>query len=397
MSNFEESHIYELLGDKCPFYKRFIDDIFLLWNGTQAELETILKKLNDIHPTIKFDAKFSRTSIEFLDTRIYKAANGILQTTLYTKPTDRQSYLHSKSYHPNSCKRSIAYSQALRIRRICSEPSEFEKNVMKLKSKLVQRGYDPGALEEQIDKARQKSRNSLLTPKPGQLTAKTILAVTYNKKLPNLKKAIDDNWNILSINPEIAPLFKDKPILAYRRNRNLQNILCKHKLENGLPISKKQRKIGKCRPCWGRRNNKCCKQMVTTSHFTNRKTGKVFNILHNLNCKSFNVIYLIECTLCNNKPYVGKTETQSNVRTNSHRSEAKKPDSIAIDRHFFENKDHDFEKHAKITLIEKLENTSHMTEYEITTTLEKREDFWMKKLDTLTPDGFNQELNFPHQ
>ena len=262
--------------------------------------------------------------------------------------------------------------------------------------KLIQRGYDPGALEEQIDKARQKSRNSLLIPKPGELTAKTVLAVTYNKKLPNLKKVIDDNWNILSINPEIAPLFKDKPILAYRRNRNLQNILCKHKLENNLPISRKHRRIGKCRPCWGRRNNKCCKQMVTTNHFTNRKTGKVFNILHNLNCKSFNVIYLIECILCNNKPYVGKTETQSNVRTNGHRSEAKKPDSIAIDRHFFENEDHDFEKHAKITLIEKLENTSHMTESEITTNLEKREDFWMKKLNSLTPDGFNQELNFPH-
>ena len=395
MSNFEETHIYELIKDKCPFYKRFIDDIFLLWNGTQAELEVILEQLNQIHPTIKFDAKFSKTSIEFLDTRLYKSTMGKLQTTLYTKPTDRQSYLHNKSYHPNSCKRSIAYSQALRIKRICSEPSEFEVHVKNLTSKLVQRGYDPKVLEEQIDKARQISRDSLLQPKPGQLAAKTVLAVTYNKNLPNLKKAIDDNWDILSINPEIATLFQEKPILAYRRNRNLQNILCKHKLENNKPISKRKRKIGKCRPCLGRQNNKCCKQMVTTDHFTNRKTGKVFNIFHNLNCKSSNVIYLIECILCNNKPYVGKSETRSNVRTNNHRSDAKKPDSIHVDRHFFENEDHDFEKHAKITLIEKVENTAHMTQPEITTILEQREDFWMLKLNTLIPDGFNQELNFP--
>ena len=50
----------------------------------------------------------------------------------------------------------------------------------------------------------------------------------------------------------------------------------------------------------------------TEQYFNNRKTGKIF---HNLNCKSSNVIYLIDCTLCNNKPYIVKSETQSNVRT----------------------------------------------------------------------------------
>ena len=35
-----------------------------------------------------------------------------LQTKVYVKPNNRQSYLHSKSEHPNSTKKSIAYSQA---------------------------------------------------------------------------------------------------------------------------------------------------------------------------------------------------------------------------------------------------------------------------------------------
>ena len=47
-----------------------------------------------------------------------------------------------------------------------------------------------------------------------------MLAATYNKNLPDLRKAIDDNWKILSINPNIAPLFKEKPIVAFRRNNN---------------------------------------------------------------------------------------------------------------------------------------------------------------------------------
>ena len=393
LSNFEETNIYELLMNKCPFYKRFIDDIFLLWNGTLDELEKLIEQLNELHPTIKFDAKYSKSSIEFLDTKVYKSSNGKLHTTLYTKPTDRQSYLHNKSYHPSSCKRSIAYSQSLRIKRICSEPSEFERHAKTLSSKLTERGYDPKMIDEQIDKARQSNRDDLLKPKNGSPTPNNILAVTYNKNLPNLKKAIDDNWNILSINPEIAPLFQEKPILAFRRNRNLQNLLCKHKLEHDRPVTKKKKKTGKCTPCLSKLNNKCCKQMVLTDHFNNRKTGKKFQIYHNLNCKSHNVIYLIECTLCNNKPYVGKSETPSNLRTNNHRSAANKHDSIAIDKHFFDNKNHNFEKHAKITLIEKVENVSHMTKEEVTNTLERREDFWIIKLDTLTPDGFNQSLN----
>ena len=107
MSHFEETYIYNLINNKCSFYKKFID-VIIMWKGSLDDLKTFVGQLNTLHPTIKFDAKYSLTSIEFLDTRIYKSTDGKLQTTLYTKPTDRPSYLHRKSYHPNSCKGSIA-------------------------------------------------------------------------------------------------------------------------------------------------------------------------------------------------------------------------------------------------------------------------------------------------
>ena len=173
-----------------------------------------------LHPTLKFDAKYSLTSIEFLDTRVYKSTTGKLQTTLYTKPTDRQSYLHSQSYHPSSCKRSIAYSQALRIRRICTEDSEYSKHTAKHLDKLVERGYDMTLTKYQINKVFQTPRNELLSTNTKPVNNPNILAVTYNKNLPDLRKAIDDNGKTLSINSNIAPLFTDKPVIAFRRNRN---------------------------------------------------------------------------------------------------------------------------------------------------------------------------------
>ena len=44
---------------------------------------------------MKFDFKFSKENIEFLDTLVYIDRKNRLQTTLYKKPTDCQNYLHA--------------------------------------------------------------------------------------------------------------------------------------------------------------------------------------------------------------------------------------------------------------------------------------------------------------
>ena len=94
----------------------------------------------------------------------------------------------------------------------------------------------------QINKARQSDRKKQLEPKDKSTKTNKVIAITYNKNHPNLKKAIDNNWHILSINPEIAPTFQQKPILAFRRNPNLGQLLFKHKLRNNMPIVKKVKK-----------------------------------------------------------------------------------------------------------------------------------------------------------
>ena len=68
--------------------------------------------------------------------------------------------------------------------------------------------------------------------------------------------------------------------------------------------------------------------------------------------------------------------------------------SIQVDQHYGQS-GHNFTKHARITLIEQIKNTAKSKE-EITEILEKREDFWILKLNTMHPYGFNQSLNLPH-
>ena len=86
---FERNFIYPCLQTFSNFYCRFTD-IFLLWNGSQIQLLDFITRLNSRRPTIKLDFKYSKYSIEFLDTKIYKnKEKNKLLTTIYRKPTDR--------------------------------------------------------------------------------------------------------------------------------------------------------------------------------------------------------------------------------------------------------------------------------------------------------------------
>ena len=73
----------------------------------------------------------------------------------------------------------------------------------------------------------------------------------------------------------------------------------------------------------------------------------------NLTCKSENVIYLLQCRICQLQ-YVGKSETPFNVRRNNHRKDAKSQASILACEHFNEQ-NHNFQQHAEFTLS-KLKN-----------------------------------------
>ena len=161
-----------------------------------------------------------------------------LKTTLYTKPTDRKAYLHSKSYHPKSTKESIAYSQATRLQRICTEKEEFEKHAEKLRVDLTNRGYRNEKVMEDIKQAGNRNRRTLLAYKEKSRNEQTPLIVAYNRNLPNLRSIIDQTWGHLQINPDERAKFDQKPVLCFRRNRNLRDILGQTKISKNKVVRK---------------------------------------------------------------------------------------------------------------------------------------------------------------
>ena len=56
----------EILGQstyKPLVWKRFIDDVFSLWNITKHEVDDFIEQANKFHPTIKFAAEISQKKI----------------------------------------------------------------------------------------------------------------------------------------------------------------------------------------------------------------------------------------------------------------------------------------------------------------------------------------------
>ena len=165
MAQFGKQHIYPYIKNKSILYLRYIDYIFMIWTGTKQDLLMFLEKLNSKHKTIKFEHNLSHSNISFLDILIYKDKNNTLQTTIYRKPTDQQSYLHAHLDYPKSLKISMPYSQALRIKIIYSRLTKYKKHCAILKQNFIERRYEENVLKDQIDTVDNIDREDLLRKK----------------------------------------------------------------------------------------------------------------------------------------------------------------------------------------------------------------------------------------
>ena len=91
MDWFEEMFIFSLLTDFSDFYLHFIDDIFLIWNGTKTEFDNFLKKkMNFI--LIKFEYEMSQTENNSLDTTVFQVDNKMGTKVMLNQPTEKVIY-----------------------------------------------------------------------------------------------------------------------------------------------------------------------------------------------------------------------------------------------------------------------------------------------------------------
>ena len=153
MNWFEDKFVYTYTP-KPTLWKRYIDDIFMIWPHGQDSLDSFISHLNSRHNTIKFTAETSISHVNFLDVAVTIISKmHKLTTSLYTKPTDSHNYLLYSSEHPRHLLRGIPYSQFLRVRRICTDIIDFRQHALVLATHFIRRGYPRHLVKKALDRA----------------------------------------------------------------------------------------------------------------------------------------------------------------------------------------------------------------------------------------------------
>ena len=158
-----------------------------------------------------------------------------------------------------------------------------------------------------------KDQNSSLTKKVFPLV------LDYNPFLPDIQKVIQKHVNLLRSSPELLEIFQSKSIFpAYRRTKNLKDILAPSKFCGDSGVNQAERETGGCFKC-SSRCDLCKNFLMQDSKFKSFSTGRTYKINQNLSCSSKNVVYLALCNKCNLQ-YVGSTSIAFKVRFRNHES-----------------------------------------------------------------------------
>ena len=149
-----------------------------------------------------------------------------INSTLYVKPTDTHSYLDYNSCHPQTNKGSIPYSQFLRIRRNCTEWTEYLRHSIKLYIHFSKCGYPHGLVSSALIPVNKISQIECMSSNKEENTKDSLYYILeFNPTNPLVKEWIQELWPILYRSSGTRYLIDQDIVFGYRKPKSLQNIL----------------------------------------------------------------------------------------------------------------------------------------------------------------------------
>ena len=277
-------------GELMIDWERFIDYIFLLWRGDLESLMKFIEHLNNAIPSINFTYEISQTEVCFLDETVHKDEDGSISSDVYQKPTDTHPYLNYNSAHPPHLKKSIPYSQALRLRRICSDDQTLKERIKQYSEYFITRGYKRQTVLQEIHRVLRFTQEECLKPKTQtRLTDRVPLVTTYNPCTTYIAEIANRHLDFLKSKGRLAKIFNQRPLVAYRKPRSLRDMLVSSRFQKNL----ENNPVNGCKPC---KKPRCswCKYIKTTGKFKGTHCEREYKIFHSVDCQSSWVIYMIQ-------------------------------------------------------------------------------------------------------
>ena len=371
------------------WYGRYIDDLLLVFDGSETQLLEFHEYLNSLNPNIKLTIEYSQMTINFLDLTISKDTLGNLHTTIFRKKTSRNTLLRADSFHPPHLINNIPFGQFQRLRRICDDDVVFETQADDMASRFRDRGYKAEVISRAQNKAKGIHRHNLLIKKKRRNTTQSrpYFVTQYSTAANKISRVIKDNWGIIESDPTLRRVFPEPPVISFKRAPTLRDKL----VHNFLPPSKKESWLKRPIGCFKCMNCPHCFNVEQTKSCINLKTNKTYKINDFINCNTTFVIYRLKCT-CPGVFYVGRTKRRLRDRLAEHKYAIRTNNMVyPIARHF---KDVHNSNDTLLRIIG-IEHVKPLTRGgDRLRKLNQRETFWIHSLDALCTPGLNEDIDF---
>ena len=93
------------------------------------------------------------------------------------------------------------------------------------------RGYPDNLVNKILAEVKFTDRKSALQQKPQKVKNGLMPFVTqYNPSVPNLKNILMSKWHLIENQPMLREIYREPPLISYRRGKSLKDILVRAKL-----------------------------------------------------------------------------------------------------------------------------------------------------------------------
>jgi hypothetical protein len=213
------------------YFRRFIDDLFLIAHYNHDTTSTIFSLLNNLHPSIKFpesDFHHSRTTVNILDLTVYRptADCNTLSYKLFTKPCNRFLYIPFYSFHTKATIKGFIKGELHRFASHSSTFINYNLSANLFFTRLVERDYPPSFLLPIFDLV-----SWPLLPKPTSTTPPStvpLLFHTTNSPLLThsaLKKIFEKHWHLIESDFHGSYIFPEQPLICWKNPPSFQRKL----------------------------------------------------------------------------------------------------------------------------------------------------------------------------
>lgn len=184
------------------FYKRYVDDIFCLFEGNDVELNLLKDFINSLHVKIKFTTEIEQNNkLNFLNLSITNT-NNYFTFEIFRKPTNKNIIIPNSSNHSYSQKLSSLHYHLQNLLNLPIENKEVELKF--IKDLALNNDFTEKTIDRIIHK-KQLQLNPLYNKQTNKNTSFRIF--TFHKNLPNNLHKLLSKYNL-------KPAFRTNNTLA---------------------------------------------------------------------------------------------------------------------------------------------------------------------------------------